>query len=137
MKKRITSIILTLAMLAGIIAVSSVTSFAGEDKPYMTDAGIGARSAIDEDGNVYLGGNYIEIGLSKHGSFGTVPKNLDSVPNNFHTYWFLENTDYAKYDNGDSLGMIADCDGWNKGNDPVAGDFFVPGTPYEGWVLLL
>ena len=31
----------------------------------------GARSATNEVGDVFLGGNYIEIGISKGGSFGT------------------------------------------------------------------
>ena len=105
-----------------------------DDEVYLTDAGTGARSAIDADGNVYLGGNYIEIGLSKHGCFGTVP-DTTTVPNNFHSHWFMKHTDYAAIDHGVCLGLLADSDGWNTGKDPVAGDFFVPGSPYEGWGL--
>lgn len=36
----------------------------------------GTRSATNSSGDVFLGGNYIEIGISKSGSFGTSNKAL-------------------------------------------------------------
>ena len=42
---------------------------------------LGTRSATSEAGDVFLGGNYIEIGISKNGSFGTstsAPKSFKS-----------------------------------------------------------
>ena len=41
----------------------------------------GARTLTDSNGNVFLGGNYIEVGVSKHGSFGTSLMPSDNVTN--------------------------------------------------------
>ncbi|SNB47923.1 HYR domain-containing protein [Geobacter sp. DSM 9736] len=67
---------------------------------------------------VFLKGNYIEVGVHNSGSFGT----STSPPASFHSY-------------GRRLGFIADPakDGWSVGNPPATGDFFVPGSPEEGW----
>ena len=42
----------------------------------------GARSASNSTGDVFLGGNYIEVGISKGGSFGTKA----SAPSEFHSH---------------------------------------------------
>ncbi|MBQ8117184.1 MAG: hypothetical protein IJ147_03910 [Lachnospiraceae bacterium] len=94
------------------------------------------RSYTDSDGNVYLGGYYMEVGVSKHGSFGT-----SKTPNaawGFHcektspdTNW-TANSDNARYG---ILGLLIDEDGWGTGNVPTSGDFFVPGTPEERWIF--
>ena len=83
----------------------------------------GARSATNEAGDVFLGGNYIEVGISKNGSFGTSLK----APDDFHSH-ALSSYSYQ-------LGLISDGDGWDVGNAPTSGDFFLPGTPYEGYIL--
>lgn len=80
---------------------------------------IGARSATDEDGNVFLGGNYLEVGISKGGSFGTsapAPAEFGSHASDEYDY---------------SLGLLMDGDGWDVGNAPTTGDFFLPGSPEE------
>ena len=79
----------------------------------------GARSATNESGDVFLGGNYIEVGISKGGSFGTT----DIAPESFNSH-ATAHTDYK-------LGLISDGDGWDTGNAPTTGDFFLPGTPEE------
>ena len=79
----------------------------------------GARSATNESGDVFLGGNYIEVGISKGGSFGTT----NSAPSEFHAH------------TTSSVGLIADGDGWDAGNPPTTGDFFLPGTQEERIVL--
>lgn len=90
----------------------------------------GARSLTDSDGNVFLGGNYIEVGVSKHGSFGTSRQPSDNVTNGSCTQQaFHASTSYS------GLGLQSDPDGWNIGNEPVTGDFFLPGTPEERWIL--
>ena len=83
----------------------------------------GARSATNESGDVFLGGNYIEVGISKGGSFGTSAP----APESFHSHAIGKN-DFQ-------LGLIADGDGWDNGNDPTDGDFFLPGTPEERYIL--
>ncbi|MBQ7240218.1 MAG: hypothetical protein IJS56_02155 [Bacilli bacterium] len=83
----------------------------------------GARSATNEAGDVFLGGNYIEVGISKSGSFGTSLK----APEEFHSH-ALSAYSYK-------LGLIADGDGWDVGNPPTSGDFFLPGNPYEGYIF--
>ncbi len=69
-------------------------------------------------GDVFLGGRYIELGISKHGSFGT-----STSPRT------------AGFHRSGSLGMIVDGDGWDYGNPPTTGDFFLPGTPEERYVF--
>ena len=83
----------------------------------------GARSATNEYGDVFLGGNYIEIGISKGGSFGT----SSSAPESFKSH-ATEATNYR-------LGFLTDADGWNVGEEPTTGDFFLPGSPEERLIL--
>ena len=81
---------------------------------------VGARSETNEStGDVFLGGNYIEVGISKHGSFGT---SVSPQNSSFHPYI-------------SGLGLVSDGDGWDVGEEPVTGDFFLPGTPEERWIL--
>jgi len=83
----------------------------------------GARSATNEAGDVFLGGNYIEIGISKGGSFGTSA----AAPESFKSH-ATSATNYR-------LGLLSDGDGWDVGNVPTTGDFFLPGTPEERFIL--
>ena len=69
-------------------------------------------------GDVFLGGRYIELGISRHGSFGTLTSPSKS---GFHC--------------SGQLGMIVDGDGWDFGNAPTTGDFFLPGTPEERYIF--
>lgn len=69
--------------------------------------------------DVFLGGNYIEIGISPNGYFGTT----EEAPAGFHPPAARE-----------QIGMVADGDGFNIGNAPIAGDIFMPGSPAEGFV---
>ena len=93
-----------------VSAESPITSSDEEVTPT-----IGARSATDENGNVFLGGNYLEVGISESGSFGT----STSAPEDFNSHA------------SGRLGLILDGDGWDVGNDPTTGDFFLPGSPEE------
>ena len=83
----------------------------------------GARSATNGSGDVFLGGNYIEVGISKSGSYGTSAP----APAGFKSH-ALSQYSYE-------LGLIADGDGWDVGNEPTSGDFFLPGNPYEGYIF--
>ena len=74
----------------------------------------GIRYAI-KDGAVFLGGKYIEIGISPGGYFGT-----GSVkPGTF----------YGR--NGrNGIGMVGDADGFGSGAD-LRIDYFMPGSPFQ------
>lgn len=78
----------------------------------------GARSTI-VNGEVFLGGNYIELGIHADGSFGTA----GSKP---ATFYGSSGTS--------ALGMSNDADGYNTGTD-LRIDYFLPGTPSEGWAV--
>ena len=78
----------------------------------------GARSAT-VGGEVFLGGNFIELGLSALGDFGTV----GAKPSNFLGTNARTN-----------IGMSVDRDGFGVGTDARA-DIFLPGTPEERWVV--
>lgn len=73
-------------------------------------------------GEAFLQGNYIEIGVSACGSYGT-----NSAPAGYH-----DNTN-----NGLGLGFVADGakDGWTTGTPAYCGDYFLPGNPEEGWTV--
>lgn len=68
----------------------------------------------------FLQGTYVEVGIRKNGAFGAG----GSVPTDGVTFHPQEGT---------KLGFVVDRDkdGWGTG--PIDGDFFVPGSPYEGW----
>jgi len=70
---------------------------------------------------VYLQGNFVEIGIAEAGSCGTINT---PAPGGYHNYYF-------------GLGFVADYqkDGWAVGAPPYSGDYFLPGSPYEGWLV--
>jgi hypothetical protein len=74
--------------------------------------------------DLFLKGNYVEVGIHNAGSFGS----SSPAPPGFHPK-------VSPYDT--RLGFVADPgkDGWGVGTPPQTGDYFVPGTPEEGWML--
>ena len=76
----------------------------------------GARSET-VSGDVFLGGDYIELGISRYGSFGTD----QSKPAGFFGTAARTN-----------IGMSADLDGFDTGTDWRM-DYFMPGTREERW----
>jgi hypothetical protein len=73
------------------------------------------------DPEVYLQGTFIELGISEAGSCGTFNT---PAPSGYHNWYY-------------GVGFIADfnLDGWTVGTPPYSGDYFLPGSPYEGWLL--
>jgi len=71
-------------------------------------------------GNAFMQGTYVEIGIAPCGSFGS----SIAPPTGFHPTEF-------------GLGFVADADrdGWNTGSPNYCGDYFLPGTPEEGWAI--
>ncbi|UYQ92130.1 Ig-like domain-containing protein [Chitinophaga horti] len=82
-----------------------------------------AADAQVVSGNGFLKADYIEAGIRPNGAFGTTVK----APSN---YFYHNNTDF-----GGRLGFISDVgkDGWTVGSPAYIGDYFLPGTPYEGF----
>lgn len=70
--------------------------------------------------NCYLKGNYVEVGINQCGAFGS----NEAPPVDYHP------TEIG-------LGFVADGDkdGWDEGDPDYCGDYFVPGSPVEGWSL--
>lgn len=76
-------------------------------------------AAISLSAEVFLKSNLVELGIHDAFSFGTA----STQPVGFHG------------NVGGRLGFVADYDrnGWGVGSPPYAGDFFLPGSPEEGW----
>ena len=112
---RVVAGLLGLIMMLTSLTAIVIPTFALEELT------VGARSETSANGDVFLGGNYIELGISKGGSFGTStsPKSKTFHPN----------------DTKNRLGMVVDNDGWDVGKAPTTGDFFLPGTPEECYIL--
>lgn len=94
-------------------ATISASSSAGTPPP-------GPRH-ITLDGEIYLGGNYLELGISDVGSFGTQTRKPAT---------FVGGTPPGS--NPDSIGLNYDSDGFQGGVAPAL-DFYVPDTPEERW----
>ena len=77
-------------------------------------------SGIVRGQNIFLKGKYVEIGVHPAGSFGS----SKAAPTGYHGNAA-----------GGLLGFICDVnkDGWNTGTPNLMGDYFVPGSPEEGW----
>lgn len=98
---------LLVAILAVAMLVSPVVSV-------RADSGVRSASVGDD---IFLEGQYISVGVSGSGSFGTA----SPAPAGFHPTPF----------HGGEIGLSADPDGFDTGNAPVNGDFFLPGDPEE------
>jgi hypothetical protein len=78
----------------------------------------GSTDAIIED-NAFLQGKFVEVGISQCGCFGTTVEQPAGYHGNINNM----------------LGFVADPakDGWDVGNPAYNGDYFLPGSPEEGW----
>ncbi len=85
----------------------------------------------------FLKGKYLEVGISRNGGYGsTLP-----APAGYHpgagavsSMWDPGASAYTPGSSG-TLGFVADPaqDGWTTGTPAKFGDYFLPGTPQEGW----
>jgi hypothetical protein len=75
-------------------------------------------------GSVFLKGNYVEAGICANGDFGAA-----TPPAGYHPHTISTG--------GGALGFVADpaMDGWTVGTPAYMGDYFTPGSPFEGWNL--
>ena len=69
-------------------------------------------------GAVFLGNEFIELGIAPNGGFGVATKPLGFYGSSGHP----------------GVAMSVDLDGFGTGQD-LRIDFFVPGTPEERWSL--
>lgn len=79
---------------------------------------VGPHSYTDSTDQVFLGGDYIELGLSKLGSFGT---DNSALPSGFYGT-----------DGHTAIGMSTNPTGFGVAPD-LRMDFFMPGSPEERW----
>ena len=72
--------------------------------------------------NAFMQGTYVEIGVNTCGAYGSG----SAPPAGYHPSPFLS-----------GLGFVADSDqdGWDVGTPEYCGDYFVPGSPVEGWQI--
>ena len=76
-------------------------------------------------GNAFLKGNFVEVGLGPCGAFASTV----AAPAGYHP------RGSGGSSSSNQLGFVADPaqDGWTMGNPNYVGDYFLPGTPEEGW----
>lgn len=81
------------------------------------------KSQICIGSNAFLQGNSLELGINECASFGPL-SSINPLPNSYHNNAGIG-----------ALGAVADGgqDGWATGNPNFCGDYFLPGTPVEGW----
>jgi hypothetical protein len=72
-------------------------------------------------GESFMQGTYLEVGVAPCGSYGT----QNAPPAGYH----------ARGGATPGLGFVADMgrDGWTVGTPDYCGDYFLPGSPVEGW----
>ncbi len=112
----------------GTLNYTAAAGYSGNDSfTYTATDGSGLTSTatvavvvgvFDHDtvGNdVFLQGNYMEIGVSSAGSLGTA----SAAPSNYHPT------------NRSNISYVVDTDGWNTGEAPKSGDFTLPGSPVD------
>jgi len=88
--------------------------------------------------NAFLQGNYVEVGINTNGAFGSSV----NAPTGYHprgSGGTLYNSCGATCTVTEELGFVADPNrtGWNPSVTGTGyfGDYFVPGTPEEGWAI--
>jgi hypothetical protein len=86
--------------------------------------------------NGFLQGKYIEVGINSLGSYGS----STAAPAGYHPRGSSSVYNTCTGTSGpanSSLGFVADPDkdGWGVGTPNYIGDYFLPGSPYEGWMI--
>ena len=92
-------------------------------------AGPGARSYTGGNGDVYLGGNFIQFGIAANGSSGNVSTSVATANIALSA---ASKTPFYTRKTGSYMGFLGDADGFGVGKD-LRIDYFLPGSPTEGW----
>jgi hypothetical protein len=76
------------------------------------------------ENNVFFKGRYVHLGISPNGAMGSTV----NAPIDMHS-----RDDQGSY----TIGFTADpgMDSWFEGTPEFAGDYFLPGSPEEGWAI--
>lgn len=84
--------------------------------------------------NVFLKGNYVEVGINPLGAFGS----STNAPAGYHSnaggqFFINPGCDMVVIDRPGALGFVADPNmtGWSN----YYGDYYLPGSPQEGWAM--
>nr|KGA06953.1 MAG: hypothetical protein GM42_2600 [actinobacterium acMicro-1] len=107
--------LLTATLVVGFVFPSGGAAWATSDQ----------ATSVKVGSNAFLAGMYAEAGLKENGSFGS----RGPTPSGFHPQ------------GSTAIGFVVIRDkaqpSWSSasGADVVDGDFFTPGTAYEGWAL--
>lgn len=74
--------------------------------------------------DVFIRGQYLEVGIGNLGFYGA---QAGIPPAGYHSHLPFKT----------GIGFVADpaMDGWAVGSPPYMGDYFLPGSPFEGWEL--
>ncbi len=98
----------------------------------------GSRASAQLVGDcVFLKGKYVEIGVAPNGGYGSTL----AAPSGFHpsapTFGFWDPGSGTTVTTNQHLGFVADYgrDGWTTGTPGYFGDYYLPGTPQEGWAI--
>ncbi len=139
-KLRMIAAVLVFALAVTQLPPSDMVRVHAEENSTSLSGGEGIRSYTDADGNVFLGGKYIEVGISRAGSFGTTrsaPTKENSVTDDKtgRTIWF--HPCGIDVESRDSLGMVSNGeeDGDESGWNALTSDYFLPELVKEGWML--
>ncbi|MTA33494.1 MAG: hypothetical protein F2556_06330, partial [Actinobacteria bacterium] len=109
--------LLTVALVVGVVGPSEEPAWATSDQ----------ATSVKVGPDAFLAGMYVEAGVKENGSFGS----SSAAPAGFH----------PQPGPTGKLGFVAVRDtaqsSWSAASAAglVDGDFFVPGSPYEGWAL--
>ncbi len=78
--------------------------------------------------NVFLQARFLEVGMGHLGYYGSD----SSAPAGYHYHTTGVSTLVPM-----GIGFVTDVpmDGWTVGTPPMMGDYFLPGSPFEGWEL--
>lgn len=95
---------------------------------FSSSAQITGAAGVEE---VFLQGTYLEVGVGHCGAYGT--SNAVTVPVSGPVGAYHPNSGFPM-----GIGWVVDepRDGWAVGGPPpYCGDFFLPGSPWEGWSI--
>ena len=86
---------------------------------------------------VFLQGRYVEVGVAPNGGYGTTLPTPGGYHANAPTFNFWDPGAGSFTSSNQFLGFVADYgrDGWGTGTPGFFGDYYLPGTPQEGWAI--
>jgi hypothetical protein len=114
---------LTLLSIAILLAVAYSFAQTPQADPKNLNWVPADQGGLRADPDLFLEGDFINLGIHAAGSCGTAV----DPPAGYH--WYA--------DNPGGLGFVADfnLDGWGVGSPAYSGDYFLPGDPWEGWLV--